>query len=81
MANCSFKRVVVYDNGGKTTDRYTVIISGHAYGMSSNASSPQGFNQYIGPSRELLKKNLGRRVAITNLSESTKKAICERKKR
>jgi hypothetical protein len=40
--------VVVFDNGGKTMDRYTVFIKKDIYGMSKNPTSPQGFNQYIG---------------------------------
>jgi len=43
------KRVIVWDNGGETTDRYTILIDGkYVFGMSSNPSHPQGFNQYAG---------------------------------
>lgn len=38
----------IYDNGGETCDRYTLIIDGDIYGLSDNAMSPQGFNQYCG---------------------------------
>ena len=43
----------VFDNGGETMDRYTVFVTydtgeQFAYGMSDNASDPNGFNQYIG---------------------------------
>ena len=46
-------KIKVYDNGGKTADRYTVEIihfNGDTdfFGMSDNATSPNGFNQYIG---------------------------------
>ena len=46
-------KVKVYDNGGKTVDRYTVEIqhwNGESdyYGMSDNATAPNGFNQYLG---------------------------------
>ncbi|MHC4224770.1 MAG: hypothetical protein ACYSUN_12325 [Planctomycetota bacterium] len=40
--------VKIYDNGGATFDRYTVIIDGVVYGMSEDATSPGGFNQYVG---------------------------------
>lgn len=48
------RRVRVYDNGGKTIDRYSVAISRQRrgqkvydiYGMSEDALSPQGFNQF-----------------------------------
>lgn len=43
----------VYDNGGKTFDRYTVTTSiseGHGMkmclGLSSNPTNPQGFSQF-----------------------------------
>lgn len=39
---------LIYDNGGKTFDRYTVIIDDSCYGMSSDPMSPLGFNQYCG---------------------------------
>ncbi len=47
------QKVVVYDNDGKTFDRYTVFITyatGEtiAFGMSDNPMSPNGFNQYVG---------------------------------
>ena len=47
------QKVMVYDNGGKTIDRYTVFITyttGEiiAFGMSDNPMSPNGFNQYVG---------------------------------
>ena len=36
----------IYDNGGESFDRYTVIINNDVYGMSNNARAPNGFNQY-----------------------------------
>lgn len=41
-------QITVYDNGGKTFDRYTVIINDHVFGMSPKPNSPQGFNQFCG---------------------------------
>ena len=40
--------VEVYDNGGKTCDRYTAIIDGHVYTMSDNANMPNGVCLYYG---------------------------------
>jgi len=40
--------ILVYDNGGKTVDRYTIVIDTEVFGMSENALSPNGFNQYAG---------------------------------
>jgi len=39
-------KITIYDNGGATLDRYTVIIGTGVYSMSINALSPQGVNQY-----------------------------------
>ena len=38
--------VEVFDNGGRTFDRYTVVLNGSVYAMSHNPGSHQGFNQY-----------------------------------
>jgi len=40
--------IKVFDNGGKTCDRYTVIINGHIFTMSDDANTPQGVNIYHG---------------------------------
>lgn len=41
--------IKVLDSGEDTfCDRYTVIIGKDVFGMSNNACSPQGFNQYEG---------------------------------
>ena len=41
-------KIRIYDNKGKTFDRYTVIIDKDMYGMSSDPLGPRGFNQYGG---------------------------------
>ena len=42
----------VFDNGGNSWDRYTVVIFDgkemNVYGMSVNADMPNGFNQWLG---------------------------------
>lgn len=43
------EKVKVFDNGGKTVDRYFVIIGDETYIMSHDPTSPQGVNQYSGP--------------------------------
>lgn len=52
--------VHAFDNGGKTWDRYTIVIGykgGYegvaVYGMSCNAQAPNGFNQFAGELFEL----------------------------
>lgn len=39
-------RIDIWDNGGKTIDRYTVVIGMDVYGMSLHPQDPQGFDQY-----------------------------------
>jgi len=43
----------LYDNKGKTIDRYTVIINRDAYTMSENPLSPQGVNMWLCRAEEL----------------------------
>lgn len=68
---------IIYDNGGKTIDRYTIFIGNQVYGMSENPLSPQGFNQFVGLKKEisktLLKKD--KKVKFSSLPEEVKKAI------
>lgn len=41
--------IKVFDNGGKTADRYTVIFNDKdVYCMSENANMPNGVNMYMG---------------------------------
>ena len=75
-------KIKVYDNGGKTFDRYTVILScGSIIGMSENPLSPQGFNQYCGDIKDYKLENnemIGQKVSIKDLSDDVKQAIRER---
>jgi len=45
--------IQVYDNGGETFDRYTVIIDNDVFGMSENPLSASGFNQWCGDAYQL----------------------------
>ena len=38
--------IEVFDNGGKTVDRFTVIIDEAVFGMSDDPFYPLGFNQF-----------------------------------
>lgn len=80
-------KVTVYDNGGKTADRYTVIIKrGKSpeeeewYGMSDNANAPNGFNQFAGTTADGNRKgsHLGKIVKVTSLPSVVQKAIKNR---
>jgi len=68
-------KVKVYDNGGATCDRYTVILNaqGDYVAMSSNPFDPQGFGQHgegCGPG-----KHLGKRIKFEELPEDCKKLV------
>ncbi len=74
------KGVRVFDNGGETVDRYTVVIDQDVYGMSSN---PFGeFNQYNFTMSEGMQLDMDKledkEVAIIDLPENVIKAICDR---
>ena len=52
------KKFRIYDNGGKSFDRYTFVIREndsnvlHFWGSSENPHHPQGFGMYCGASSE-----------------------------
>ena len=63
------KSVTIYDNGGETIDRYTIIVDSHVYSMSKNALSPQGVNMYWGELGEFSNEvHLGKDVSNDYLS-------------
>ena len=73
--------VTIYDDGGKTVDRYTVILrSGSVFGMSSDPFSPQGFNQYVGEIEDFPKglKHTGRKLKQEEIPKIIKLAIKDR---
>jgi hypothetical protein len=52
----------IWDNEGKTLDRYTIMIQKDYFIMSQKAGSPQGVNQYIGSWPEINEKELGKLI-------------------
>lgn len=69
-------KIIVYDNNGKTFDRYTIFIGNAVFGMSLNPFSPQGFSQYDGERSQIKEgKHLGKRVSFASLSNEVQKAI------
>ena len=75
----------IFDNSGKTFDQYTIQIGQDIYGMSINALSPQGFNQYSFTLKKYEhiegkanKETLGRKIAFDVLPEAVKVAIRQR---
>ena len=73
-------KITVYDNGGKTMDRFTVVIGDDVFGMSEDPTSPQGFNQWAGIAGKDIRlgAHLGKIVKVTSLSKTLQKAIKDR---
>ena len=72
----------IYDNGGKTFDRYTVLTepyhfgkSCEALGLSDNPTDPQGFSQW-GDAYE--GDHLGKEIKFEKLPENIQEHIIER---
>lgn len=56
------KNIIVFDNGGETFDRFTIIDrkSGDMIGSSENPFHPQGFGQYCGnPAHTFFAQTIG----------------------
>lgn len=75
--------VLVYDNGGETFDRYTIVDmnTGEVYSMSENATSPDGINQYAGTIGQELdhpQDHAGKKIEIDELPLEVMHAIIER---
>lgn len=73
------KIIAVYDNGGKTFDRYTVVVDSYldddmyeCLGLSSEPTGPQGFSQFcscqMGP-------HLGKKLKFEELPENVQKHV------
>jgi len=72
----------IYDNGGKTFDRYTILTepyhfgkSCEALGLSDNPESPQGFSQW-GDAYE--GDHLGKEIRLEKLPENIQNHILQR---
>jgi len=77
------REVKVYDNGGETNDRYTIVIDGSVFAMNQVPFHPTyGFSQYCGEMEQGYKGNeesWGREVLdVSELPEATIKAIIQR---
>jgi len=89
MPNGVPKKVRIYDNGGRSFDRYTVVFTGnfkgrdgrcYYLGMSESPFHPQGFGQH-GESIEIIDypsyKHLGRKITFDKLSEQCQKLVIQ----
>ncbi len=67
----------IYDNQGRTIDRYTVILDGEVYTMSSSPLSPEGVNMYWGAEGEV-EVDLGQLLPLEDLPKEVREAIRQR---
>jgi len=72
----------VFDNGGKTQDRYTILTepwyfgkSCECLGLSDNCDTPQGFSQW---SDCFYGEHLGKQINFSNLPENVQEHALNR---
>jgi len=74
------KGLKIFDNGGKTVDRYTLITpEGDVFGFSENPHHPQGFGQYDGDYGNTLSsyRHLGKPIKPEDLPEEAQRYVIE----
>jgi len=78
-----FNKIIIYDNEGRTADRYTVLTSEDVFSMSSDALMPNGVNMYVGARSEYSGKlrYLGRRLRKNEIPAIIKEAVKRRLKK
>jgi hypothetical protein len=71
----------VYDNGGKTVDRYTLVVNTAKFeitmfGFNEFPFHPQGFGQYCGEYPTMRSySHLGRLIPISELPEQARRYV------
>lgn len=69
----------IWDNGGKTIDRYTLRTEdGATYAFNERPSHPQGFGQYVGNTPAKSYPGWGKRISIINLPHDAQEFVRER---
>ena len=80
--NTKMENIKIFDNGGKTIDRYTLInIDGDVFGFDDKPFHPTGFGQYCGNINQWTSKtleHLGKPIKIDQLTEQAKTFVEER---
>lgn len=75
--------VRIYDNGGESVDRYTLVVDrgthSDFYGLGSDVSAG-GFNQFLGTDQDGYREgaHLGKLIQLSDLPERVKKAALSR---
>lgn len=78
-------QIRIYDNGGKTVDRYTLVVPSvnepgklDMYGFNDAPYHPQGFGQYAGAyPRTGSYSHLGKLVSLSDLPEQARRFVEE----
>ncbi len=74
--------IEIFDNGGKTADRYTLINGdGDVFGFDDHPFHPQGFGQYCGNIDQWTSRktnHLGKKITIDELSDQAQTFVEER---
>lgn len=68
----------LYDNGGKTTDRYTLIFDGGVFTLSVNALSPRGVNSFCCTEEECYIDESDVRIELEDLPLQVYEAVMRR---
>jgi hypothetical protein len=88
MPNGIPRKIRIYDNGGETFDRYTVVFTGNYKGrygcdyleMSENPYYPQGFGQH-GWDRQVIDypkySHLGKKIKFIDLPEDCQDCVIQ----
>lgn len=69
--------VTVYDNDGRTFDRYFVVLHdyGYALGIGPTGNVPNGFCMSIAPEEYVIGPHLGRIITIDEMLEPARLAV------
>ena len=74
-----YDKISVYDNEGKTFDRYTIVVNNDlndgVYGMSHNPEYPAGFNIWSG---ECCQEALDEMKQLDTIPEEIHRAVIRR---
>ena len=89
MPNGIPRKIHIYDNGGRSFDRYTVVFTGNYkdrngycdyLGMSENPYHPQGFGQHGGSDTIIdypSYKHLGKKITFDKLPKDCQRAVID----
>ena len=88
MPNGIPRKIRIYDDGGKTIDRYTVVFTGNYkgrngcdyVGMSEHPYHPQGFGQHGWSEMRIDRPkygHLGKKIKFTDLPKDCQRAVID----